>query len=346
MSKKRIFLLVVLALAVIACSITVYVKESKVVPDDPKKTYISAYEKLADGAPIDILIVGDSIAAGTGATSGNSWAALLPKSIEEKYGSSCNIVNVSMGGNTSIAGTLRVKMLDEDTDFDLALICYGENDIDDETFALNYESIIRSIKSKYGNCSIISILESSQRDYTNKINQIIDIANFYGIPVVDTIKAYESSGYEYEELVNAPDDLTHPNNFGHAIYLSSVLDVIYEQVRSRSAYVGTANPNDDLIYIPRSLFLRTGLTTFEIQMNPLRANIGIYRSHIPGTNTVEIYSDDKQVFEQQFEWEYPFGQEHVEQLTSEPVELGETLTVKFASVEEAKYFKGLFLIVE
>lgn len=38
------------------------------------------------------------------------------------------VTNVSMGGNTSYAGYVRTMDLDDSTDYDLAIICYGQND--------------------------------------------------------------------------------------------------------------------------------------------------------------------------------------------------------------------------
>lgn len=69
------------------------------------------------------------------------------------------VTNVSMGGNTSYAGYVRTMDLDDSPDYDLAIICYGQNDGSD-SFSTYYESTIQAIKSKYPDCSIISILES------------------------------------------------------------------------------------------------------------------------------------------------------------------------------------------
>ena len=86
--------------------------------------YISVYEKLNAGVEVNVLIVGDSIAQGTGASQGNSWASLLETGITSEYGSACNMTNISMGGNTSIAGIVREMALDDGISYDLAIICY------------------------------------------------------------------------------------------------------------------------------------------------------------------------------------------------------------------------------
>lgn len=73
-----------------------------------------------------------------------------------------------MGGNTSYAGYVRTMALNDGVDYDLAIICYGQNDAL-EGFSTNYEAVIRAIERKYSDCSIISTLESSQREYTEKM---------------------------------------------------------------------------------------------------------------------------------------------------------------------------------
>lgn len=85
-----------------------------------------------------------------------------------------------------------------DVDYDLAIICYGQND-GAEGFSTNYEFIICAIRSKYTDCSIISILEFSQREYTEKMTTIQSICEHYSIPVADTIAAFNNSGKAYDE---------------------------------------------------------------------------------------------------------------------------------------------------
>ncbi|MBQ6416508.1 MAG: SGNH/GDSL hydrolase family protein [Butyrivibrio sp.] len=317
-----------------------------VVPDGKENTgYVSVYEKLAAAEPVNVLIVGDSIAAGTGASSGNSWAARLPEAIKEKYGSTCNVTNISMGGNTSYAGVYRVKELDNKMDYDLAIICYGENDADDENFSTEYESIIRAIMARYGNCSILSILESSQREYTNKMNQIIEIAGYYNIPVVDTISAFNSGDYAYEELVHAPDDMVHPNDQGHAVYLETLSAVIDKEVEKARESLDESNHeyNETVVYGVED-FGRIGLRKYRLKLDgPVEAAVGIYRSYVPGENGLKIYSGGKLIYDSSFEWNYGFGQEHIDKIISEPCKLEDSLTIEFSSYEAAKYFKGIML---
>ena len=85
------------------------------------------------------------------------WYNQLRVYLIKEYGVGVKCTNISLGGNASYAGYVRTMALNDDVGYDLAIICYGQNDGADG-FSTNYESIIRAIRSKYPDCSIISIL--------------------------------------------------------------------------------------------------------------------------------------------------------------------------------------------
>lgn len=137
-----------------------------------KKAEDSFYQKLSDGFDVNILVVGDSIGAGAGTeTDGQQWFKQLQAYLRTVNKASVSVTNVSMGGNTSYAGYVRTMALDDDIDYDLAIICYGQNDAL-QGLDVYYEAMVQAIKNKYPNCSIVSILESSQCDYTSNITTI------------------------------------------------------------------------------------------------------------------------------------------------------------------------------
>lgn len=173
-----------------------------------KEAEDSFYQKMADGFDMNVLVVGDSIAEG--GQGENGWCTLLQNNLRKTYNNRGSFTNVSMGGNTFYAGYVRTMALNDDVDYDLAIICYGQND-GTNGFSTNYESIIRAIRNKYPDCSIISILESSQREYTEKMTTIQSICEHYDIPVADTIAAFNNSGKAYDNLTV---DGIHPNDAG------------------------------------------------------------------------------------------------------------------------------------
>lgn len=129
----------------------------------------SFYQKLQAGLPVNIIIIGDSIGSGAGSSdASHTWMSLLADYLKETYNSDITLTNISMGGNASYAGYVRALSLDNNIEYDLVIFCYGQNDSPDD-FGLYYESMIRAVKKRWSNCSMISILESSQRSYTEKM---------------------------------------------------------------------------------------------------------------------------------------------------------------------------------
>ncbi len=187
----------------------------------------SFYQKLADGFDVHILIVGDSIGAGTGAETVNlNWISRLQIELMKQYQVNVEITNLSMGGgNTSYAGYAQIMLLDDGIDYDLAILCYGEPD-PAEGFSLAYESMVQAVINKYPNCAILSILESSQQGNSEKIQAIRNLAYRYNYPVVDTITPF---ALNYAALTS---DGIHPNDEGQRIYYEEILRTITEAVQA------------------------------------------------------------------------------------------------------------------
>ena len=126
-----------------------------------------------------VLIVGDSISEGAGASDPSlKWYKYLVPYVKETYGKNLQITNVSMGGNTSYAGYVRVMQLDEKENYDLVMVCFGENDAEAD-FAEYYEQLLQTIVERWPSCKLITILESSQREYTAKIQTIQRLSEQY-----------------------------------------------------------------------------------------------------------------------------------------------------------------------
>ena len=257
-----------------------------------KEAEDSFYQKLADGFDVNVLVVGDSIAEGGQGEKG--WCVLLQNDLRKTYGNSVSFTNVSMGGNASYAGYVRTMALNDGVDYDLAIICYGQNDGVDG-FSTNYESIIRTIRGKYPDCSIISILESSQRAYTEKMITIQNICEHYSIPVADTIAAFNNSGKAYDDLTG---DGVHPNDAGQEIYFETVKAVIDDHVAASTGKMADADAiNADVHkldnfvwYGAGSDFERVDDTTFIISAGA-SGTMGIDYIYNPGENKADIYVD-------------------------------------------------------
>ena len=321
----------------------------------------NAFTALASGKDISILFVGDSIGA-------MEWTEPAVKWIEYQYGVSCQAKNICMGGSTSYAGYTRVHLLEEDEHFDLAVICFGQND-SPEDFALYYETVIRSLLERNPNCSLISILESSQRAYTDKINEIIRLADYYSIPTVDTIAAYGESEYSYEVL--SPDTV-HPGPLGREIYIDAFKQTLSEEVEKAMQAIADSVPEllsgnmeareaaapsrvhertvpadprvSEMVqfsYLPAEQFTRVDDCTFSIETEARHGMPGIYYWVVPGHNGFKIYENDRLLYEDTEEFYHYFMQENIHLLDTESITVEGNITVVFDSLDQAEGFRGL-----
>lgn len=304
----------------------------------------SFYQKLADGFDANILIVGDSIGEGAGTeTEGQQWFKQLQAYLQNVNKGKVSVTNVSMGGNTSYAGYVRTMVLNDDVDYDLAIICYGQNDRTDG-FSTNYESIIQAIRTKYPDCSVISILESSQREYTEKMTTIQSICEHYSIPVADAIAAFNNSGKAYEDL---SDDGVHPNDAGQKIYFETVKAVIEDNVvastgKMKDTDVINADVHkfDNFVwYDASSDFERVDDTTFTISTSA-SGILGIDYIYESGDNKADIYVDGELFESPTVTFDYDFSQKHI-LVVSDDCTVKNEIKVVFNTKEQADGFRGM-----
>ena len=309
-----------------------------------RKAEDSFYQKIADGFDVNVLIVGDSIGAGAGTeTDGQQWFRQLQTYLRTVNKNKVSVTNVSMGGNASYAGYVRTMALNDSVDYDLAIICYGQNDGADG-FSTNYESIIRAIRSKYKDCSVISILESSQREYTEKMKIIQSICAHYGIPVADTIDAFNNSGKSYKELSN---DGVHPNDAGQEIYFKTVKSVIDDNVASSTGKMeecdvinADVHKFDNFVWCDVSSdFERMDDTTFIINES-MSGILGIDYTYESGANKADIYVDGKLFDSPTVTFDYDFSQRHI-LVVSDDCTVKNEIKVVFTSKEQADGFNGM-----
>lgn len=296
---------------------------------------------------LKILIIGDSISEGSGASDPSlHWYKSLIPYMKETYGVKLDITNVSMGGTTSYAGYVRVMQLDDKENYDLAIICYGENDRL-EDLPIYYESILYTIHYKYPNCKLMTILESSQREYTDKIETIQNLSEYYGAYVVDVIAAFHDSGRAYEELCN---DGTHPNDEGQKVYYEAIkpsMDLFYSQRESKTlSAVEAINPEiadfDKFQYYSVKDFHKVDEYTYELETDISLGVLGVDYSCFKGENSILIEIGDRTVWEKPIVWENSFEMRFIEKIADE-CEIDSPIRITFSSEEQMEHFYGIIL---
>lgn len=159
----------------------------------------SFYQRLQDQLPVRVLVVGDGYGAGMGASStARSWAQRLKASLAMKYGVTVELTNVSLSERNGgfgawaslrqqpdgvatamlaeMVGDGRAEVAKDGTisaegwnntmshafrkgEYDLAIVSLGMTD-DPSQFPTWYEAVLRGLREKYRQCSVISLLSS------------------------------------------------------------------------------------------------------------------------------------------------------------------------------------------
>jgi len=322
-------------------------RREKMIELEKREATDSFYQKLADGFDVNILIVGDSIGMGMGVDEESlNWIDIMESYLVETYGVNVNTKNISLADSTSYAGYVRTMAL-EVPDFDLAIICYGQND-DDKYFGVFYEGIIRAIRSQNEKCSIISILESPQKKITEKMAAIIELSEHYGNLVADTITPFtDKSNGSYDSLTS--ENGVDPNSRGQQIYANVITKLISGEVEKGTPY------NDEEIEVVhawvKNLTNFKGITAREFKKTdnkfiytldePLTGVFGIDYKYMIGENGCKIFIDGKEYKAPQATVSSDYLKLYILVIQNRPISAKNTIEVRFSNEEQAAGFKGI-----
>lgn len=194
--------------------------------NENQATISNPYEKIKEGKEVNILVLGNGIGLSEGKTddSGN-WTSSLSKWLEETYKSKANITNLSQDKATVKVG---LEELEKNKDnFDLAYIIFGENDqkaLKPNEFKEDYEKIIKNLKERNKNISIVPIIENSLRKKNEYTTIIEDIGKDNDIKVLDMATVFTKDPAPYAKLTTKGG--IYPNNVGYSLYFSNVKSLI------------------------------------------------------------------------------------------------------------------------
>lgn len=260
----------------------------------------SFYQKLSNGYEAKILIMGDSVISGEGASGEESaWFSLLKSQLDEKYYAGkdgITIENASGAGHKLCTDYFAVKESDLAGDCDLAVLCYGRHDPDTD-FAVYYEALVRAIHAKNPDCSIIYVLESTEGGHTPRMTNLEAVCTHYDIPVADTFAPYYALGQK--EFFEALADAVHPNDKGQVIYYETIRDIIDELVTADTGKMadterlsGEAARFDNLLYVPVEKFERVDDVSFSLNAGEYSVANGVLMLE---TDYAMTYQDGKVV---------------------------------------------------
>lgn len=291
----------------------------------------SFFQKLASHQDVRILVIGDSVGLGIGASDvSNRWDHMLKTYLERKYESNVTVQNECFGGCPSYGVYVRLKKLaQQEGDFDLTIVCCGQNDSNDG-FSEIYEALLRNLNIEYPKSSVICILESTQKAMTNKMLTVQNLADYYWAGVADTVKAF-AKDYELLTLNGF-----YPNDEGQEMYFRTLINLIDKLVSEGcgvkiggKGYYDVPLPlrpevasYDHLSFYPASELVRADELHYDLNL-PYADSEGRTIGPVAGRLGIEMFVNT--------------GEFPVRALV-DGVYLGETNIINYTEFEEARYY--------
>ncbi len=198
-------------------------------------------EKLKSNGKIRLAIFGDSISTGAEASLGNSYFDKTKTYLEEKYGGEVELVNLSVGGDSTVEGLKRINYLD--TNFDFVIIAFGMNDqnkfenIRNSVPAVWYEynigQFIDVFQSKGAEIIVLSPAIPNPKwahsseflgEYVCALKRVTLDRGVAFVNVTEKFRDIIAKGKTYESLLR--NNINHPNDFGHILYFESIREIL------------------------------------------------------------------------------------------------------------------------
>lgn len=190
-----------------------------------------------------VVILGDSLAAGSGVDLTEAFPALLQKKIDEAA-LPFTVVNAGVSGDTTAGGLRRLDWLLR-RHIDVLMIELGGNDglrgIPPEVTRTNIQSMIDRVKKKYPEVQIViagmQMPPNMGKDYTKEFQNVFpEIARKNNAALVPFL--LEGVGGKTD--MNLPD-MIHPNPAGHKLVAENVWAVLKPILEADGSRKGAAN---------------------------------------------------------------------------------------------------------
>ena len=205
--------------------------------------------KLKMGSILNVLLFGDSIAAGCNASGDSkippylpSWGNLVIDGLKRKYTGPIEFTNTAVGGRDSKWGLETVKESVVDHNPDLVILAFGMNDgsrlLDPKIFKANIEGMINKIRQNNPKVEFIlvttmlanpeSTFVGTQTAFKKELDELIGP----GIVMVDMTAVHtELLKYKsYQDMTG--NDINHPNDFLIRWYAQQILGILIPRYAS------------------------------------------------------------------------------------------------------------------
>jgi acyl-CoA thioesterase I len=181
-----------------------------------------------------VLVIGDSLSAGYGIETDQSWTALLQNRLRSQ-GYEHRVVNASISGDTTEGGAARIAAALENFTPELVILELGGNDglrgIPPERMRDNLRSIIETSQAAGASVIMLGIRIPSNYGprYTNAFEAVYsDLATQLDIPWIEFFMA----GVALDEALMQADGI-HPNALAQPILLDNAWPVVSKALSER-----------------------------------------------------------------------------------------------------------------
>jgi len=216
-------------------------KWSGYVPRPAGKQLPRTLAKLKAGQALKLVVFGDSISVGAGA-SGTfhappyqpAYVGLVVEGLRARFGAEIALKNPSEGGqDTTWAVTTAPKIADEDPD--LVILAFGMNDvgraIPTATYAQNIQKVIDIIRQRRPDAEFILLSPMTGnsdwtlmhpalfREYREALSRMVGP----GVGLADVTSVWQDIVKTKKFLDLTGNGLNHPNDFGYRVYAQVIL---------------------------------------------------------------------------------------------------------------------------
>lgn len=284
------------------------------------------YEKIKNKGEVSILVLGDEVGLGGGARKKKTWPELLKNKLKDKYGASVSISNMSIQGATSYAGYAQVKTMSDSTKYDLVITCFGRGE-EEKEFAFYSECMLRAIKERYENSSIIMIEEDLSNINKKLAGTLEKIANHYKA-------AFAKVGEKLENLQE-----------GQEIYANAILNTIGQESQKNREKNEEEIPaiNEETLKYNRCQFIQASemataeRNRFSVKGN-IRAVVAIDMDYKKG-DRAKLLVDNKEIIID-LESLSKSQEKRIILPVTETLEAKSDISIVFENEESASRFKG------
>lgn len=202
--------------------------------------------KLEDGAPMHLVLLGDSISAGANASATTGaqpfmppYGLLVARGLEAYYGREIEYHNLSVGGKASKWG---VEVIDEVARHrpDLLIIAFGMNDasarVPADEFQANVKAMMEGARRLNPGAEFILVATmvgnpewtaSSEEHYLAYREKLYELQSD-SVAVADMTSIWREM-LEHKSLADITGNgVNHPNDFGHRVYAQVILSLLSE----------------------------------------------------------------------------------------------------------------------